>query len=136
MPATSSVSPLDSRGCSCCLRHSYLETARYGVVTSRYRSCCLRAPYRVMPRGLYTDSTAGTSSTNRPPGSVDHEFGPRRAEIGAGQRRLCGYPCDVADQLHLQQQDDSSKGGERKFRQDPIMPEQPPIGTQRLDKAG
>ena len=30
-------------------------------------SCCLRHPYRVMPRGLYTLSTAVTSNTTRPP---------------------------------------------------------------------
>jgi len=31
------------------------------------RSCCLRHPYRVMPRGLYTDSIVVTSNTSRPP---------------------------------------------------------------------
>jgi hypothetical protein len=30
-------------------------------------SCCLRHPYRVMPGGLYTESTAATSNTSRPP---------------------------------------------------------------------
>jgi len=46
-----------SRGAVVRLRHSYLETARYGVVTSRCCSCCLCAPYRVMPAACTTDST-------------------------------------------------------------------------------
>ena len=61
---------------------------------------------------------------------VDHELNPQPAEIGTGQCRLCRHACQAAHWLHVQQQDDGGDDGHQEFHQDPIVPEQAPLGAQ------
>jgi len=69
-------------------------------------------------------------------GSVNRELDPHRLEIGTRQDRFRSQARCVANELQFCQQDDSGKDGQQKLRQDPIVPEQAPRSTERLDKPG
>jgi Major intrinsic protein len=66
----------------------------------------------------------------------DHELDPRPAQISTGQRLLCRRTRQEANWLRVNQQNEGGKSGYQEFHQDPIVPEQAPLGTQRLDEPG
>src|SRR5215211_8011593 len=53
---------------------------------------------------------------------------PQCAEIVIGCSRICCYVCEVADRLRFHQQDDGGDYGQQERDQDPIVPEQAPVG--------
>ena len=95
-------------------------------------SCCLRHPYRVTPRGLYTDSVVATSNaTTAAPAATTIWICSRRSALDTVV--VAALPASVV--MGCRWQDDGGKEGDQQLHHDPIVAEQAPRGAQGRDQS-
>ena len=105
-----------------------------GAATHRYvtgNARCLRCPYRVMPRGLNTESPITTSSTSKAAPALGRQFGPKPTEIATGQVRLGDDIGQKAGWSRVHHQQERGRNRQQELDQNPVVPEQAPTRAQR-----
>lgn len=116
--------------------HPALVLVAYECRAVGYRRSARMRPYLVMPRGLYSESTAATASARTAaPASAMSWMRIPAMSVG-GQISGGGYPCHLGDGLQVEEEQGSGQGCDDEFDQDPIVAEQSPDGAQCLDNAG
>ena len=114
----------------------HLDPARCAGGRAPRRRCHRRPTWAV-----YTFPIGSCPAACRPPrrgheqhqqgsAGVDYKLDSQSAEISIGQNRRRRLVCQAASWLHVQEQDDGGKDAYQEFRQDPILSEQAPLGTQ------
>lgn len=80
-----------------------------------------------MPPGLYTDNDQQCQQRSR---GIRHELDLQSADVRTGQRRLSRGAGKNFDRPRVQQQQDGREDGQHEFHEDPLMPEQAPLGAE------
>jgi hypothetical protein len=87
---------------------------------------------REAPRLVHRQNRGHEQHQQGDTGVEQRGWAPQLADIGPGRCRPCGYASAKAQHEH--QQADIAEDVNQEFRQDPIVPEQAPLGAQCLDE--